>query len=76
MRDKLLSARFISTVLVVLTLCILTIVVVSKCFINPEAFDKLKELVMAMIVAFTVTVSTIVNAYFNRLDREKGGIQS
>jgi Co/Zn/Cd efflux system component len=70
---KLLSARFISTVLVMLTLCIILTVIVVKCFINPEAFDKLKELVMALVVAFTGTVSTVINAYFNRQDRNHGG---
>jgi hypothetical protein len=70
---KLLSARFISTVLVMLTLCIILTVIVVKCFINPEAFDKLKELVMALVVAFTGTVSTVINAYFNRQDRNQGG---
>ena len=67
--DKVLSARFLSTVIVVGTLCALTIMIVVKCFLNPEAYALLKELVMGLVVAFTVTVSTIVNAYFNRQDR-------
>ncbi len=74
MVDKLLSARFLSTVLVIGTLCILLIIVVSKCFLMPEAFDKLKDLVMLLAGAFVATVSSIVAMYFGRADREnKGG---
>jgi membrane associated rhomboid family serine protease len=75
MLEKLLSARFIAMVLVIATLCALTIIVVLKCFLNPEAFSQLKDLTLALIVAFTGAVSTVINAYFSRSDRKSEELQ-
>jgi hypothetical protein len=52
------------------TLCIATLMIIGKCFVQPDAYDKLKDLIMVLIGGFIATVTTIVTAYFNRTDRE------
>ena len=39
------------------TLCVVTILIVAKLFINPDYFEKLKELVMSLIVGFVGLVN-------------------
>jgi len=70
MFEKLLSARFIAMVLVIATLCAAVIIVIYQCFFNPAAYEKVKDLALALVVAFTGAVSTVINGYFNRTDRK------
>jgi len=69
MINKLLSARFLTTVLVITTLCVITTVIIFKCFLMPEAYDKLKDIIMVIVGGFIATVTSITTAYFNRSDR-------
>lgn len=43
--------------LVIATLCVATIVILTKCFLNPDNFEKLKELVMSLVVGFVGLVN-------------------
>jgi len=69
---KITSARFITTVLVIGTLCWS----VDKCLnislsaaANKEVFTLMKDIIMLLLGAFVATTTAIVTAYFNRTDR-------
>jgi len=66
---KLLSARFLATVAVIFTFCILTLWTVITTLNKVEVSGSTKELVMLIIGAFISTVSTITTFYFMRTDR-------
>ena len=69
---KILSARFLVTLMVISTLCFiviksleLTINVVH----DEKAFTLAKEIVMFILGAFISVVTAIVTSYFQRVDR-------
>jgi len=69
---KMLSVRAIVTVIVVVTLCL----AVFKCLDlltttmgDEEQFNRVKDVIMYLLGAFTALVSMSTTAYFGRSDR-------
>ena len=66
---KLLSARFLATVSVITTFCVLVLIVVASAVTKGLIEPSLKDLTMLLIGAFISNVSTITTFYFMRADR-------
>lgn len=73
--DKVFSARFLMVIFCGTTLCIVVLLIMTKCFLKPEAYAQLKDPIMLLLGAFVTNVATIVANYFNRTDREKGEVK-
>lgn len=72
---KLISARYIMTIMVIVTLCW----AVVKCFSlvgaslhDEKAFTLVKEIIMFVLGAFVSVVTNVVTSYFQRQDRAMG----
>jgi hypothetical protein len=70
---KLTSARFLTTILVIGTLCwsvdkCLDIAVTSAA--NKEVFILVKDIIMLLLGAFVSSATAIVTLYFSRTDRD------
>jgi len=69
---KMLSVRAIVTVTVVVTLCMLVfkcLDLLTQTMANEEQFNRVKDVLMYMLGAFTSVVTMATTAYFNRSDR-------
>jgi hypothetical protein len=67
--SKLLSARFLATVGVISTFCVVVLYTIVTTINKTQVDPSTKELVMLIIGAFISTVSTITTFYFMRNDR-------
>jgi len=65
--SKLMSARFLSTVAVITTFCLIVIYSVISAVIKDIVT---KDLIMLIVGAFISNVSTITTFYFMRQDRQ------
>lgn len=72
--DKLTSARFLVTVIMVSTFCLITINSLSmfiKYLENEKVIGLVREIVMFILGAFCTQVGGVISSYFNRADRQK-----
>jgi hypothetical protein len=69
---KLFSARFISTVLVIGTLCwsvVKCLSMAQSAVADEKVFSLVKEIVMFVLGAFISVVTSVTTLYFGRTDR-------
>lgn len=73
--DKILSGRFIATIAIVYTYCnIVNTAVFTYVMALKSDPSKMEAFAVGLIMGFAGTATLVIKSYFDRNDRQQGGI--